>query len=107
LLTGLWCEQSGGTSLARAITIPEVLGPAGYFTAMTGKWHLDKEPTDFGFQRYWGHLSGATNNYRSNESFRLNGRPWQSPSEGFYTTTADVDFALQFLAADYKRYQLI
>jgi hypothetical protein len=29
LLTGLWCEQSGGTSLARAITIPEVLGPAG------------------------------------------------------------------------------
>jgi arylsulfatase len=97
LLTGLWCEQSGGTSLARAITIPEVLGPAGYFTAMTGKWHLDREPTDFGFQRYWGHLGGATNYYRSNESFRLNGKPWQSPSEGFYTTTANVDFALRFL----------
>ena len=28
---------------------------------MTGKWHLNKQPTDFGFQKYWGHLSGATN----------------------------------------------
>jgi arylsulfatase len=64
---------------------------------MTGKWHLDREPTDFGFQRYWGHLGGATNYYRSNESFRLNGTPWQSPSEGFYITTANVDFALRFL----------
>jgi arylsulfatase A-like enzyme len=105
LLTGLWSEQSGsgetslarGSSLTRAITMPEVLAPAGYFTAMTGKWHLDKEPTDFGFQRYWGHLSGASNYYRSNNSYRLNGKPWKSPSEGFYTTTANVDFALQFL----------
>jgi len=97
LLTGLWCEQAGGSSLARAITIPEVLGPAGYFTAMTGKWHLDKEPTDFGFQRYWGHLSGAGNYYKGNDSFRLNGQPWEVPQEGFYTTVANVDFALRFL----------
>jgi arylsulfatase len=97
LLTGLWCEQAGGASLARAITIPEVLGPTGYFTAMSGKWHLDKEPTDFGFQRYFGHLSGAGNYYRGNDSFRLNGEKWEVPSEGFYTTIAKVDFAIRFL----------
>ena len=97
VLTGLWCEQAGGASLARAITIPEVLGPTGYFTAMSGKWHLDKEPTDFGFQRYFGHLSGAANYYRGNDSFRLNGAKWEVPSEGFYTTIAKVDFAIRFL----------
>jgi arylsulfatase len=97
LLSGRWCRQAGDASLRRAVTIPEVLGPAGYFTAMCGKWHLSKEPTDFGFQRYFGHLSGACNYYRGDKTFRLNGKPWTVPSEGFYTTVANVDFALRFL----------
>ncbi len=97
LLTGRWCRQAGDVSLQRAVTIPEMLAPAGYFTAMTGKWHLDRQPTDFGFQRYFGHLSGATNYYRGNDSFRLNGEPWKVPAQGFYTTVANVDYALRFL----------
>ncbi|MGE3776667.1 MAG: sulfatase-like hydrolase/transferase, partial [Pirellulaceae bacterium] len=97
LLTGRWCRQAGDESLRRAATIPEVLAPAGYFTAMTGKWHLSQQPTDFGFHRYFGHLSGACNYYRGDRSFRLNGQPWQVPSEGFYTTVANVDHAMNFL----------
>jgi arylsulfatase len=97
LLSGRWCRQAGDVSLRRAVTIPEVLAPAGYFTAMTGKWHLDRQPTDFGFQRYFGHLSGATNYYRGNNSFRLNGEVWPVPAAGFYTTVANVDYALRFL----------
>ena len=65
---------------------------------MTGKWHLDKQPTDFGFHRYFGHLSGACNYYRGDATFRLNGQPWPVPAQGFYTTVANVDFALKFLA---------
>ncbi len=64
LMSGLYCRQAGDESLRRAVIIPEVLTPAGYFTAMTGKWHLSKQPTDFGFHRYFGHLSGACNYYR-------------------------------------------
>jgi arylsulfatase A-like enzyme len=98
LLSGRWCRQAGDTALSRAVILPEVLAPAGYFTAMTGKWHLDKEPTDFGFQRYFGHLSGATNYYTGDKTFRLNGERFEVPAKGFYTTIANVDHALKFIS---------
>lgn len=40
LLSGRWCRQAGDESLKRAVTIPEVLRPAGYSNLMSGKWHL-------------------------------------------------------------------
>lgn len=98
LLSGRYPYQAGNRSLQNAVTIPEVLGKAGYFTAMTGKWHLHKQPTDFGFQRYFGHLSGACNYFKGDDTFRLNGKPWPVPAKDFYTTIANVDFAMKFLA---------
>ncbi len=97
LLSGRWCRQAGDESLRRAVILPEVLGPAGYFTALSGKWHLSRDPTDFGFQRAFGHLSGACNYYRGDRTFRLNGTPWPVPATNFYTTVATVDHALRFL----------
>jgi arylsulfatase A-like enzyme len=97
LLTGQYCIAAGDTSMSHAVTSAEVLGSGGYFTAMTGKWHLKQQPTDFGFQRYFGHLSGACNYFTGDNTFRLNGQPWAVPNEGFYTTVANVDYALEFL----------
>ncbi len=101
LLTGVYCDQAGSESLKRGATIAEVLSKAGYFTSMVGKWHLSKQPTDFGFDRYWGHLSGATNFFTGDDTFRLNGEKWDVPKQlngrPFYTTHAIGDFALQFL----------
>jgi arylsulfatase A-like enzyme len=75
LLTGLYAHQAGvghmtderrdekgnvrpgysGRLNNTCVTIPEVLGQAGYFTAMTGKWHVGQNhgvtPEDRGFQR--------------------------------------------------------
>ncbi|MDG1873259.1 MAG: arylsulfatase [Mariniblastus sp.] len=98
LLSGQYCLAAGNTSLSNCVTSAEVLSAAGYFTAMTGKWHLMKEPTDFGFQRYFGHLSGACNYFSGDKTFRLNGKPWSVPDAGFYTTVANVDYALDFLS---------
>lgn len=101
LLTGLYCDQAGSNSLARGATIAEVLRSAGYSTAMSGKWHLHKNPVDFGFERYWGHLSGATNFFTGDDTFRLNREKWSVPKtlngRPFYATHAITDFALQFL----------
>jgi len=97
LLTGQYCIPAGGTSMKHAVTSAELLRNGGYFTAMTGKWHLQEQPTDFGFDRYFGHLSGACNFFHGDKTFRLNGEPWDVPDSGFYTTVADVDYALKFL----------
>jgi arylsulfatase A-like enzyme len=97
LLTGLYCRQAGNQSMSRATTLAAVAGEAGYATSMTGKWHLDKNPLDFGFQRYWGHLSGATDFFKGDNTFRLDREPWNDFKDGFYTTDANVDWSLKFL----------
>lgn len=97
LLTGLYCDQAGSGTLSRGVTIPEVLGKAGYATAMVGKWHLKKEPTDRGFEKYFGHLSGATNFFTGDDTFRLNGEKWDDFDETFYTTDAFTEYAKVFV----------
>jgi len=98
LLTGLYSDQAGDLKMDRGVTIAEVLKPAGYTTAMVGKWHLNKEPTDRGFTKYFGHLSGATNFFKGDDTFRLNGKKWDEFDKNFYTTDANIKYAKQFLA---------
>jgi arylsulfatase A-like enzyme len=105
LLTGRYAFQAGNTALDRSVTFAEMLRGHGYFTAMVGKWHLNQEPTDFGFDRYFGHLSGATNCFLGDETFRLNGEKYQVPAKGFYTTIANTDYAIRFLSEARKKDQ--
>lgn len=97
LLTGKYTFQAGNNAMDRALTVGEVMQANGYFTAMAGKWHLNNEPTDRGFMRYWGHLSGATNFFTGDNTFRLNGKKWSDFGDDFYTTDANVDYAIGFI----------
>ena len=64
-----------GRISSRAATLAEMLRPAGYSTFAVGKWHLapiedttpagpfDQWPLQRGFDRYYGFLDGATNQW--------------------------------------------
>ena len=83
LLTGLYAHQTGiglmtdddnlpgyrGELGRNAVTIAEVLKPAGYNTYMVGKWHVTNDtnwqksksnwPLQRGFDRFYGTINGA------------------------------------------------
>ncbi len=124
LLTGVYSHQAGvghmvedageaypgfrGHLMDRVVTIPEVLQPAGYFTAMTGKWHVGHPiatPVNRGFMRslyaahggfYYDHSADP----RKIELF-LNGETLQPTSDrlpkNWYSTDLWTDYGLRFI----------
>jgi len=123
LLTGLYAHQAGighmvgnrgyppyqGYLNDTCVTIAEALRPAGYRTLMSGKWHVGGDrphwPTDRGFDRYFGLISGAANYFDPSKTkakgvkrtMALDGEPYEPPKEGFYMTDAFTDHAVDFL----------
>lgn len=97
LLSGIYHLEVGIGALRNCWTIADAMASAGYFTAMTGKWHLSKQPTARGFERYFGHLSSHTDYFTGDETFRINDQPFKVPLTGFYTTDANTDYAMRFI----------
>jgi arylsulfatase A-like enzyme len=126
LLTGLYPHQAGmgwldnmvepnsrgihGKLLPRCVTIAEVLRDGGYFTAMTGKWHLGQQhgcaPWNRGFDRSLNSRFGEV--YFPKEADRpgtknlyLNGKemPKDSPEFGkdWYSTDLFTEWGLKFI----------
>ncbi len=121
LLTGLHPHQTGvgwmteddglegyrGTLNDRCATIPEVLGPAGYRTSMSGKWHVsgairqvaDSWPHQRGFERFYGTIQGAGSYYdpgtltRQNENIEHEAKD----NPDFFYTDAIADQAAEFV----------
>lgn len=97
LISGLYHNEAEIAKLAHSRTIAETMREAGYHTIMTGKWHMRGEPTEKGFDRYFGHLSGATNFFTGDETFRIDGEKFEVPKQGYYNTDAVTDYTIQFL----------
>ena len=124
LLTGLYPHQAGmgrmvstsnppgpyqGYLNNQCVTLAEVLGAAGYTTLMSGKWHVGEQrphwPTDRGFDKYFGLISGAANYWDITKTKRPNvhrqmamdDQPYTPPKQGFYMTDAITDHAVEFL----------
>ncbi len=100
LLSGLWCNQAGSSSLKNAVVFPQVLKDSGYRTGMTGKWHLHKNPLDWGFEKYFGHLSGSTDFVGGNDTFRDDRKVFNDfgkTAEEFYLTDVLTDCAIEYI----------
>ncbi len=91
------------------VTIAEVLKEAGYYTAMSGKWHVGEErpywPTDRGFDNYYGLISGGMNYWDISRGkrpgikrhFAIDSTEYLPPNEGFYLTDAITENAINFI----------
>ena len=129
LLTGLHPHQAGmghmtgkhknraepwqGNLSHRAVTIAEVLRPAGYATYMCGKWHVTNReragdnpynwPLKRGFDRFYGTITGAGSFYdpvtltRGNRMITPENDATYQP-ERFYYTDAISDNAVKFIS---------
>ncbi|MGB0414171.1 MAG: arylsulfatase [Coraliomargarita sp.] len=106
LLSGLHSYQAGNTEangtvrihnndVARGVSIAEVLREAGYFTAVSGKWHISPEPNEFGFDRFFGFLNGYIKDYFASELLLVDGENYQG--EAKYITDLITDYGIQFI----------
>jgi arylsulfatase len=120
LLTGLYPHQAGvghmvedkglpgysGRLNDRCVTIAEVLHGAGYFTAMSGKWHVGQNhgvvPGQRGFDRS---LNAAAGGFYFPDSPRTDlflngehvGRRGDKLPEQWYSTDLWTDFGIRFI----------
>ena len=120
LLTGLYSHQAGighmvadqgiagyrGQLNTSCVTMAEVLRPAGYFTAMSGKWHVGQEhgvvPWKRGFDRS---LNAPAGGFYQGSSPRaklyLNGEELANDDarlpKNWYSTDLWTDYGLKFI----------
>ena len=91
-------------------TLAEMLQARGYATYMVGKWHLspaeengpagpyDHWPLQRGFDRYYGFLAGATDQFYpelTQDNHHI--LPPKTPEEGYHVTEDLVDHGIGFL----------
>lgn len=92
----------------RVVTIPTLLRDAGYFTAMSGKWHLGEEleqdPSRHGFQKVYTMLTGGTSHFDDEwmmyanyaPIYRENGVRTHVP-KGFYSSEFYTSKLIEYL----------
>lgn len=101
-----------GTLNGKVATIAELLGDAGYYTCMAGKWHLGKNagqrPEDRGFQRVFSFLGGGASHFSDAKALSPSEQPHtlydddgrdvtNELPDDFYSTTFYTDKVIEYL----------
>lgn len=87
-----------GLGVQRGATLGEVMRAADYATFALGKWHLNKHPKDRGFDRFFGHLSGASAFFPPlDQSFQYGRHPFQPKNPDYYVTDGITNRAIEFI----------
>ncbi|GAA1704486.1 arylsulfatase [Microbacterium sediminicola] len=119
LMTGRYSHEVGIGVLTRPLgyrgsldvdvpTIANVLHDQGYFTSITGKWHLSSDvsapnetwPTRRGFEDFFGIVTGGTS-YFNPQAFYRGEEPVQvdAADDAFYLTHAFTEHAQEVIAS--------
>ncbi len=107
LMTGQYAFRTGMTGNetgnllkpTNEIMMPRVLKPAGYVTAMCGKWsQLPLQPGDWGFDEYLRFNGSGKywNTQKNNQFYTVNGRPVRLRN-GEYLPDKMQDFVVDFI----------
>jgi arylsulfatase A-like enzyme len=109
ILTGYYAQQvrrdavpglqsgGGGVRPGWAKLLPEMLRPLGYRNYHSGKWHVDGQPMQNGFDHSYSledhnRFFSPQNHFEDGEKL-----PPVAPNTGFYTTVAIADHAVKCL----------
>jgi len=106
LLSGLHSYQAGNAGpdgtvklhnhdVARGVSIAQVLRRAGYYTAVSGKWHITPEPEAFGFDRFFGFLPGYIHDYFDSNKLQLDGERYTGRKA--YITDLITEYGIEFI----------
>ena len=106
LLSGLHSYQAGNAGrdgtvklhnkdVARGVTIAQVLRRAGYYTAVSGKWHITPEPKALGFDRSFGFLNGYIGDYFASRKLLLDGQEYTGRKA--YITDLITEYGIEFI----------
>jgi len=116
ILTGYYAQQirrdtMPGVKLGKrpawAPLLPELLKQCGYSAYHSGKWHIDGDPIDGGFERSWGGERSGCDWDRFFDS-----KPWKEdgvvapvqPGQDYYSTVAIADHAIQCLRLHQRKH---
>jgi arylsulfatase len=103
LLTGYYAQQTASDAMTRGRIagfthfIPEFLKPLGYRSYHSGKWHIKVETgkDGVGFDHSYTMLDELR--FFTQNRHELDGQPLPKPEEGYYSTTAIMDYGVRFL----------
>jgi len=96
LLTGNYWPKAI-PELRRTKLLPEMLHESGYRTALIGKWHLQGDPMDRGFDHFFGFLGGFGDHFAGSKDFRLDREPFTAFGPDYYSSDTFTDRAIQFI----------
>ncbi len=97
LLSGQWWPRAGMGIKEDRTTLPEMLREQGYRNGVIGKWHLNGNPVDRGFDHFFGFLGGFADHFTGHPSYRLNKEPFTDYGDDYYSSDAFSERAVDFI----------
>ena len=95
LLTGQWWPRVG-FGIEKGQNLAQELKKHQYHTGVIGKWHLQGEPNDKGFDYFFGFLGGYSSYFKGSPDYRLNKKVYKD-FDDFYSTDAFSSKAVEFI----------